>query len=254
MLWGVMGAVPPQQVSRPEPAPSPALTLLERPMPKDQKPEFCRCGNEFLPDVQFCPQCGDMRLTRLAKKCYCGNAFGPGEIFCGMCGAPAEAMVLLGQLKRKTQERYRWHRRDSPNSFEAWNVDAKLESEFAYMHTLLCNPRFVELVWQEFRAFDFNADNRLDREEVINAVPEMVLKHGWKTQEQLDKIDHAELAKEFFQKMDQDSNDNVSAAEFLVYTAYFHYDCYHHKVDSPDIFFLDAAPKKAVCCNFCKLW
>uniref|UniRef100_A0A7S4PZA4 EF-hand domain-containing protein n=1 Tax=Alexandrium monilatum TaxID=311494 RepID=A0A7S4PZA4_9DINO len=218
----------------------------------------CKCGNAFLPDAEFCRMCGATRPPVWQGICYCGNAFRADEVFCRKCGAPAEAMTLLARLKTAAQERLKWSRSDDPSSFEAWNVNAKLESEFAYMHSLLRNRKFVEVVFQEFRDFDIDSDGTLDQEEVTEAVPKMVLKHGWKTKEEVDKIDHSELTQDFFRQMDRDSNALVSMDEFLVYTSYFHYLCYQKKVDVPEIFFYEGkkppaqvVEKESTVCQCC---
>jgi len=217
----------------------PTKTLLQKHSAAEQKvPEAhiscSKCGNKFLPDAEFCRKCGELRPAWKQSTCYCGNSFEQDEAYCRKCGADVEVMLLLVKLKMAAQERLRWRRDDDPFSFEAWNVNAKLESEFAYMHSLLSNRQFVEVVRQEFDDFDGNKDAALDQQEVAEAVPKIVAKHGW---QQAGVVNHTELARDFFKQMDRDSDSKVSKDEFLVYIAHFNYMCYQSKVPMPEIFF-----------------
>uniref|UniRef100_A0A7S0B162 EF-hand domain-containing protein n=1 Tax=Pyrodinium bahamense TaxID=73915 RepID=A0A7S0B162_9DINO len=252
---GGMGAAPPSvpppaAAASPQAAPDSSPTLLKtsRSVPEHKVVHAahlrCKCGNTFMPDAEFCRVCGATRPPISQGFCYCGNLFQQDEVFCRKCGASSEAMILLVKLKTAALERLKWSREDDPSSFEAWNVNAKLESEFAYMHSLLCNRKFVEVVWQEFRDFDGDGDGSLDQQEVAEAVLKMVVKHGWKTKAEVENIDHGELTQDFFRQMDRDSDARVSMDEFLVYTAHFHYLCYQHRVAAPEIFFYEGKKKK----------
>lgn len=244
-----MGAAPPSAAGQaPGQAANGAPTLLnvrQSPVLKVPPGHYrCQCGSAFLPDADFCRKCGADRPPTWQGVCYCGNAFEADEVYCRKCGAPAQAMTLMVRLKTAAQERLKWSRDDDPCSFEAWNVNAKLESEFAYMHSLLCNRKFVEVVFQEFKDFDHDHDGVLDQEEVAEAVPKMVLKHGWKSKAEIEAMDHSELTQDFFRQMDRDSDARVTVDEFLVYTSHFHYLCYQPKVAAPEIFHYEGRGSK----------
>mmetsp|Transcript_91474 Transcript_91474/g.254764 ORF Transcript_91474/g.254764 Transcript_91474/m.254764 type:complete len:190 (+) Transcript_91474:3-572(+) len=154
-----------------------------------------------------------------------------------------QARALLRELQIEAEGRLdlRWEKLSaSEQEFVMWNMRAKLEARFAYMRGLLAIPAFVKMAEDELNRFDTNRNGTLNVDELESCVEEMIARHGWVAKDASQKagknVNKREITEIFFKRMDRNCNGFVSRAEFLAYLAYFHHECYEHKVEIPEIF------------------